>query len=180
VEEDEGDAAPERILSGSSYCGCLSYREGLWSLFLLAELSGLQRRLSAIMVAYSDSGLIWGSGSDRAVVRYGRFANKQMAEAGDTAGQRGQCGCCVAVELGNVRMVVVKGEATAIKFYILWDRKRKRGIGIRDISEILEFPFNPFKLVKHCRCSPSPRRSDVRPGQQPRQVTWKPAKHAWT
>jgi hypothetical protein len=56
-----------------------------------------------------------------------------MAEAGDTAGQRGQCGCCVAAELGNVRMVKVKGEATAVKVYSLWDRKEK-GVSGLEIS----------------------------------------------
>jgi hypothetical protein len=75
--------------------------------------------------------------------------------------------------------VKAKGEATAVNFYFCGIEKKK-GIGIRRIREILDFPFNPSELLKHCRCSPSPWRCDVRPGQQPRQVTWKPAKHAWT
>lgn len=74
-------------------------------------------------------GSFGGSGSDRAVVRYGRFANKQMAEAGDTAGRRGQCGCCVAVELGKCSDGEGQGRGNGSKFLFLWDREEK---GYRD------------------------------------------------
>lgn len=39
-----------------------------------------------------------------------------------------------------------QGRGTAKKFYFLWHEKRKRGIAIRDICKILDFPFNPFEL----------------------------------
>jgi hypothetical protein len=54
--------------------------------------------------------------------------------------------------LENVRMVKAKGEATAVNFYFCGIEKKK-GIGIRHIREILDFPFNPSELLKHCRCS---------------------------